>query len=259
MVHATTMSNPSSNAVAERRISIDDGTDSPMTPAEQSEFLKWHAKLLGGTEQIAEALSTILEKRLHRASFSSFDDYVRLNCSFCRAYAFRLVQAHRCRTRSTFGDSPRPANILQAIELSGIDAAAHESVMREAQLRAKAGKITAMLIRRIVRERKGKAIVEPQFRRVEFANNSAEATSVRALVRRLREKIIADASREDLLALVDGIERAFDGDCTQAGQTIKGQLLEATANHTPDEPTLAAHNVKQPEAPMPSSESNQNL
>ena len=257
------MSNPSSNAIAERRITIGVIADSPMTPADLAEFNDCRLKLYRGTVSIAQALTTILEKRLFREHHHSFDAFLKAECHIGRAYAFRLVQAQRIMLSATFVDSPRPANILQAIALAGIHEADFAAVMCEAQVRAGAGKISANIIKRIVRERKGTAYVEPQGRRIDVfgieASNPASTCYALDLAKALRGKYLAGAGSEEVLAMIDGLVHVLDGNSSNGGQNGTGQSLEWTANQTPAEPTLAVHSVQQPEAPMPSSASNQKL
>ena len=204
---------PACSPGAERLITIDDVADSPMTPADKNEFKACLRKLHGGTVSIAQALTTILEKRLHRERYSSFEAFLKAECHIGRAYAFRLVQAQRILVGSTFVDSPRPANILQAIALAGIHEAELPSVMREAQVRAGAGKISAVVIKRIVRERKGKAYAEPQGRHIDIlgmkGNNAAPTCGALRLAKTLREKYLAGAGGEEVLAMIDEIVHAL--------------------------------------------------
>ena len=254
---------PACSPGAERLITIDDVADSPMTPADKNEFKACLRKLHGGTSSMAQAFTVIVEKRLYRERYPSFKAFARAESPIGRAYVLRLVQAQRILVRATFVDAPRPANILQAIALEGIHETDYAPVMREAQELAGAGKITATIIKRIVRERKGTAYVEPQGRRIDVfgieASNPAPTCDALGLAKALREKFLAGAGGEEVLTLIDGIVHALGGNSSSGGQNGTGQPLEWAANQTPDEPTLAAHNVKQPEAPMPSSESNQNL
>lgn len=112
--------------------------------------------------QVGEALLEIRDRRLYReAGFAEFDAYCRARWGWQRARSYRLMDGAKVvRVLSPIGDTP--TNEAQARELvpvlrdEGPEAVAE--VWEQAQEAAPNGKVTAEVVRDVVRERSGMAV-----------------------------------------------------------------------------------------------------
>jgi hypothetical protein len=122
-----------------------------LTAAEAKQWTACRAKLNESDEARAEALADILENRLYREKYRSFEKFVQAECIFGKAYAYRLIQAHKILKASTFVDGQKPTNIAQAIALAAAPEAKYPEVMREAVKLAGAGKPTTVHIKNAIK------------------------------------------------------------------------------------------------------------
>lgn len=192
-----------------------------LNPAEVKALGLCRSKLQRGLAAMAEALATILERRLYRADYTSFELFVRAECGLSKAYAHRLVQAHTILRSSTFVDTAKPVNIAQAIALGGAPSAQFPQVMRRAAELAGESKISAKLIRKAVDSVAPRPAARPRgvaaVKIAEPAATPIKTEDALAWVRELREMIPDGTKLQAALALVDLIELALRREPQQAG------------------------------------------
>lgn len=99
--------------------------------------------------QVGEALLTIRDGKLYRASHETFAGYCRERWGFGRAHAYRMIEA--AEAVSPIGDTglPLPANEAQARELARVPETERAQAWREA-LEQTGGKPTAAAVRQAV-------------------------------------------------------------------------------------------------------------
>ena len=193
-----------------------------LSAAEAKQWTACRAKLNESDESSAEALTEVLEKRLYREKYRSFERFVQAEFIFGKAYAYRLIQAHKTLKASTFVDGQKPTNIAQAVALAAAPEAKYPEVMREAVKLAGTGKPTTAHIKNAIR------LVDPKPKAPGKANGDGGALGgegavpdkaakpqpvkkVDALgwVTSLRASIKDPAKVEDSLRLLDLIELAL--------------------------------------------------
>ncbi len=139
---------------------VDDG---PLTEAESTEFSKLETVIERGFATFAEvgqALVEIREARLYRAAFPTFDDYCRERWGMSSRHANRSIEAAEV-TAALGPMGPILKNERQARELAPLlkQPKALRAALKEA---SKDGKPTAEKLRKVVREKTGKAAPKPK-------------------------------------------------------------------------------------------------
>lgn len=97
---------------------------------------------------VGTALAEIADDRLYRTTHATFEDYCRERWGLSRSYAYRQIEAAGVvASLSSIGDTPMPANVAQARELIGLDAATAVQVMTA--VAGDGARITAARIREV--------------------------------------------------------------------------------------------------------------
>jgi hypothetical protein len=100
------------------------------------------------------ALMTISDKRLYRATHSTFDSYCREKWNISRQYAYELMSAADIAEQvSGIPDIPTPANPAQALALKSVAEPDRAEVWQEAVETAPEGRMTAAHVQSVVEKR----------------------------------------------------------------------------------------------------------
>ncbi len=101
--------------------------------------------------EIGKALITIRDKKLYHLTHDNFEDYVLERWDFRRAHAYRLIDsAKTIENLSPIGDIP--TNEAQVRPLTKLDPDHQKEAWAEALKSAPQGKVTAKLVRKVVKK-----------------------------------------------------------------------------------------------------------
>ncbi len=129
----------------------------PMTEQEQNRLRDCENILRRGLRvflEVGNALLTIREQKLFRATHPTFERYCKECWGICRSYAWRVMgAAERIRLLPESCDLPRPANEFQIRPFLKLELEEFPGCWQEVINRAKDGKVTPGLVRQVVKER----------------------------------------------------------------------------------------------------------
>ena len=199
--------------------------DGPLTTAEAKEFTACRDKLTKGTTSTAEALETILEKKLFRNNYGSIEKFIKAECPFGKAWAYRLIQGSRILKQSIKLDAPWPSNIAQAIALAAAPEAKYTDVMLVASELAGKGKLTAAIITKAVKIVAPKPKKPAKVEKTEDIRPPMNLADALTWVRKLRQSIKSGAKIEATLGLLEIIEHALRTSALASAPADKAPLV----------------------------------
>lgn len=120
---------------------------SKLTPQEAAELAHVEKAIEAGLETFVEvgvALAVVMDKRLYRENYSSFNEYLEKRWKISKNYAYRLIEAAETVKALPLPIGKNVTTESQARELAKVPAPARAKVIKAA---AKAGPVTAKAIK----------------------------------------------------------------------------------------------------------------
>lgn len=108
--------------------------------------------------EVGQALASIRDNRLYRATHQTFEDYAVERWSLSRAHAYRMIAAAEVVSPIGDTDLPMPANEGQARELAKVPEPDRAEVWRDTVERTD-GKPTAAAVRQAAEQRDARALL----------------------------------------------------------------------------------------------------
>ena len=119
--------------------------------------------------ETGDALATIRDGRLYRATDASFEAYCRRKWNLSRPYAYELMDAAEIAGQvSASSESPAPVNPAQALALKNVPEENRAEVWKEAVATAPEGKVTAAHVSKVARRRSGNAGASMQYTTIAY-------------------------------------------------------------------------------------------
>lgn len=189
------------------------------------------------------ALMTISEKRLYRATHSTFDAYCRDKWNISRQYAYQLMQAADIAEEvSAIVDIPAPSNPAQVRPLAKLETTAErQEAWQEAVETAPEGKVTAAHVQAVVQKR-----TEPEKPAEKLSSEVRPETS--HLLKPVSAAPEPPHEEEEIVTLDDATDGATAQEPAKPAQIIPKNIQEAPA--TPPAPARPAESAPAPSGMM---------
>jgi len=169
---------------------------------------------------LGEALSLIKERDLHKLTDPdlTFEKYCSNKWGFGKAYAYRLINSHKCvkhlqKTMSPNGVTLFPTNEAQVRPMEGLTPDTQVKVWTAALKKANGGIVTAALVEEVMAKMEGKpakSYRHPKARAVENAEHKKLKT-IAKLVEKALKVNSSDRTIKKLSAVLETIRKLLTG------------------------------------------------